>query len=318
MHKAQADDLPTRRGARRPSEVPAAVLAALAGGLPSVNHMEQMAMDAGALLKLVAPEVAHRADELRVPRFLDRMRAGAAAVWDLYGEDLFEVSRGWESDTARGWAAFAVPRTGGGPRKALDLAVSYGDDPHFAVREWAWLGARPLVAADPRGAVALLTPWTGNLSPRVRRFCSEVTRPRGVWSVHIGLFKTAPGTALPVLDPLAGAPERYVRNSVANWLNDAARTAPRWVDGTCARWADEHGQATEYVRRRALRGLRVRAAAAGLAGPPVGEGTSVGDGNAQQEVPPASGHGRQHLDPPRAAEGVQSLQLALGDLEDPT
>jgi 3-methyladenine DNA glycosylase AlkC len=244
-----------RRGARRPTDVPPEVLAGLVAGRPSVNHMEQIAMDAGALLARVIPEAAARADELRVPRFLDRMRAGARIAWDAYGENLFEVAAGWESDTARGWAAFAVPYVDGGVRQQLPLALRFADDSHFAVREWAWLGVRPSVAGDAATSVGLLAAHVGDASPRIRRFCSEVTRPRGVWSTHIVLFKKDPDACLPVLDPLAAAPERYVQNSVGNWLNDASRTAPAWVEGVCARWVAEHGSTVSYVCRRALRGL---------------------------------------------------------------
>lgn len=235
--------------------MPECVLRELEAGGTSVNHMEQMAFDSGALLALLVPEAGARADELRVPRFLDRLRAGAEAVWDVYGEDLFDVSTGWESDTARGWAAFAVPRTAGGPGRQLSLALRFADDPHFAVREWAWLGVRPVVARDPLLAVRTLTSHTSDPSPRVRRFCSEATRPRGVWSAHIPLLKACPAKALPVLEPLAAAPERYVRDSVGNWLNDAARTAPEWVTSTCARWTSEYGDRVKYVVRRGLRGL---------------------------------------------------------------
>lgn len=253
-HPAPADPVP-RRGARRPSEVPPEVLRALEAGQASVNHMEQMAMDAGALLAAVEPAAASRADELRVPRFLDRLRAGARIMWDVHGEDLFDAAAEWESDTARGWAAFAVPLASGGAERRLGLALRFADDPHFAVREWAWLGARPIVAADPALAVRVLAGSVRDPSLRIRRFCSEATRPRGVWSSHIPLLKARPGLGLPVLDPLAGEHERYVQDSVANWLNDAARTAPEWVLSTLKRWSAEHPDRSAYVARRATRGL---------------------------------------------------------------
>ena len=213
-------------------------------------------MDAGALLAAVLPDAAAHADRLRVPRFLDRMRAGADVAWEVYGEALFETATGWESDTARGWAAFAVPRSSGGPQRQLALAARIADDPHFAVREWAWLGIRPVVLAHPLLAVSTLAVYTADPSPRVRRFCSEATRPRGVWSAHVPLFKTSPEAGLPVLEPLAAAEERYVRDSVANWLNDVSGTQPDWVSATCSRWEDEHGEQVRYVTRRAMRNLR--------------------------------------------------------------
>ena len=244
-----------RTGARRPTDVPPNVICALERGEPSVNHMEQIAMDAGNLLQFLFPGTQQRSTELRVPRFLDRMRAGAQVVWDLYGEKLFDVASGWRSDTARGWAAFAVPYADRDLAGYLELARRFADDEHFAVREWAWLGVRPVVAANPRGAVEVLSPWVHDRSPHTRRFCSEVTRPRGVWSSHIELFKRQPELCLPLLDPLATSTERYVRDSVGNWLNDAARSRPDWVHAICVGWEDKQGGAVSYVCRRARRSL---------------------------------------------------------------
>jgi 3-methyladenine DNA glycosylase AlkC len=217
--------------------------------------MEQMAMDGGSLLTRVLPQAAARAGELRLPRFLDRLRAGGKVVWDVLGEDVFDLAQTWESDTARGWAAFAVAHAEGGLDRHLGLALRFADDPHFAVREWAWLAVRPAVTRDPKAAVAMLAQRTSDPSERVRRFCAEVTRPRGVWSAHISLFKTQPQLALAILDPLASAKERYVRDSVSNWLNDAARSTPDWVEDQCVRWRAEHGVAVEYMCRRARRSV---------------------------------------------------------------
>jgi 3-methyladenine DNA glycosylase AlkC len=217
-------------------------------------------MDAGTLLITMFASCEHRAHELRAPRFLDRMRAGSRVIWDLHGMDVFELSQGWESDTARGWAAFAVAFAAGDMETQLALALRFADDSHFAVREWAWLGVRPIVMSDPVRAVELLAKHTAAHSPRIRRFCSEVTRPIGVWSSHIPLFRAEPQHGLPILEPLVTSPERYVRDSVANWVNDATRTAPNWVEATCERWEREHGDAVDYVCRRARRGLRRDAA----------------------------------------------------------
>lgn len=245
-----------RRGARRPADVPPEILLLLEAGGESVNHMEQMAIDSGSLLAAVMPSAAERADELRCRRFLDRLRAGARIAWDLHGEDVFDVASEWESDTARGWAAFAVPFASGGLPRQLGLAMRFADDPHFAVREWAWLGVRPSVVSDPLRSVAILSEHTADESPRIRRFCSEVTRPRGVWSQHIQHLKDQPEAGLPILDPLATAPERYVQDSVANWLNDVARLKPGWVRDLCNVWLDRHGDTCAYIRRRACRSIR--------------------------------------------------------------
>ncbi len=227
--------------------------------------MEQMAIDFGRLLQRVVPSASHRAHELTSPRFISRMRAGAIIVWDEYGERLFDQAQAWSSDTARGWAAFAVPLGGRPLSEQLMLAQQFADDEHFAVREWAWLGVRPTVAVDPIHAVASLKPLTASPSPRLRRFASEVLRPRGVWSAHIALLKAHPEIGLPILEPLVVDHDRYVRDSIANWLNDAAKQRPTWVEEQCDRWVRSHGDDVSYVVRRATRSLSQMKS--GLSGP---------------------------------------------------
>ena len=74
-----------------------------------------------------------------------------------------------------------------------------------------------------------LTAMAHNAPERLRRFTSEVTRPRGVWSRHIPLFKDQPELALALLDELAPDASRYVSTSLGNWLNDAGRSRPWWM-----------------------------------------------------------------------------------------
>ncbi|WP_019972685.1 hypothetical protein [Mycobacterium sp. 141] len=230
----------------------------LEAGGESRTHIEQMAIDFGLLARCVLPEDSAAHPSLKEGGFIQRMRAGGRVAWDVYGERLFDIAPQWASDTCRGWAAFAVPLSGRPIREQLTLAGVFAEDAHFAVREWAWLGVRPTVAADPRAAVAVLTNSARGASERGRRFASEVTRPRGVWSAHIPLLKEEPEIAFGLLDELVSDTSRYVTTSVGNWLNDAGRTRPEFVYESCARWAERHPTTFPRVRRLALRNLADR------------------------------------------------------------
>ncbi|KAG1250677.1 hypothetical protein G6F68_012678 [Rhizopus microsporus] len=142
------------------------------------------------------------------------------------------------------------------------------DDPHFGVREWAWLALRADIVTAPLQALEHLQPWTQETSPYLRRFACEALRPRGVWATHIAPFKQHPQQALPLLEALADDPERYVQDSVGNWLNDAGKTQPQWLRDLCVRWQHEHpGAANAYIRKRASGSLRLCRPLAGNPGP---------------------------------------------------
>ena len=244
-----------RRGARTIAEVPREIIALLETGLEeSANHIEQMALSMPTLLRSVLSEIG-TAQQAGRGGFLTRMRAAARLAYEHLGDDLFQAALGWPSDTARGWAAFAVTlKADLTLNERVHLAIPFADDPHFAVREWAWLGLRPAVVAAPLEAIAVLTPLATSSSARLRRFASEATRPRGVWSSHIPLLKTEPWHGRALLDVLAKDSERYVQDSVANWVNDAAKGAPGWAKTVCHEWR-RRGVVSERVVVRASRSL---------------------------------------------------------------
>jgi 3-methyladenine DNA glycosylase AlkC len=128
------------------------------------------------------------------------------------------------------------------------------------VREWAWLGVRDHVADEIDVALHLLEEFTHEEDEYLRRFASEVSRPRGVWSKHIRSLRLDPTPGLRIISHLRGDPSRYVQLSVGNWLNDAARDHPEWTESVCMDWLKraQPGQfnAVEHVCRRGLRSLR--------------------------------------------------------------
>lgn len=230
----------------------------MACGAPSVNHMEQIALDMGALLSWWDPRLAVHADRLRVDSFLGRMRNGGQVLFDAYGTRADALAHASASDTVRGWGAFSLVLRTQELQERLSLVHPFAADDHFAVREWAWLAVRDLILAGPVEAVRMLTlSALSTTDPRLVRFAVEATRPRSVWGSHVPLLKAEPALAEELLFHAVAVESRYVQLSVGNWVNDVARTRPDWVDGITARWeALELGG--PVVWRRARRSLPVR------------------------------------------------------------
>lgn len=244
------------------SDIPPAVLAQLnRGEVETRTLVEGLAIDFATLLRAVCPKAPRGAlavmNAAREAGITQRMAlAGRILLEQLGAGGYFQLAQ-HRSDTARGWAAYLLSET---PHFSLGerllLIRPLANDPNAGVREWAWLALRPHLARDIEHAIDLLEPWTVSDSPFLRRFAVEATRPRGVWCRKIDVLVANPKTGLALLEPLRGEEHRYVQDSVANWLNDAAKSQPAWVRETCARWRDESpSAATERICRRALRNL---------------------------------------------------------------
>jgi len=249
-----------RRGARHPSRVPSQIRDRLERGeIETANLMEQIAIDMGTLLTNSFPELSLWAQELRTPRLLDRMRAGGRVLREHVTESRRLEAGCHRSDTVRAWAAMSNGWDPAVPLEAqLQLAKPFAEDMHFAVREWAWIAVRRAISEQPEEAIHLLLPWTQDLDPNVRRFASEATRPIGVWSRHIRLLRQRPELALPLLDSLRYDQSSYVRKSVGNWLNDAARSRPEWVLQVCNAWEAEVENSEQHRAVRSIKRLATR------------------------------------------------------------
>ena len=251
-----------RKGATRASDIPAEVLQALSrGDRQSATLAECLALDQATLVQAVFPglsaptlKAVHTACELGVVKRMTRI---GAVLLDELGEEGIAQCGSHGADTVRGWACFMI-----GAQSAVDLRARLAairplaDDAHFGVREWAWMAMRPHLAQALEASIAQLVHWTADPSERLRRFASEALRPRGVWCAHIAALKHAPAQALPILSPLRADPSIYVQDSVANWLNDAAKDQPVWVRDLCAQWLQGTPvDSTRRICRRALRNL---------------------------------------------------------------
>ncbi|VTS02497.1 DNA alkylation repair protein [Tuwongella immobilis] len=249
-----------RRGASSPKNVPAEIRAQLeAGTLETATLAESLAVNLFTLLRNVAEDapIDDWEREFGDQKIVGRTSGIGRRLAEQFGESAITRFGKHSSDLVRGWVPFVIAAI---PGWSLEQRLMHlqplADDPHFGVREWAWMAMRPHLAEDLPTAIRLLTSWTAHPSANVRRFAVEATRPRGVWCAHLTALKDDPEPGRVLLDPLYADPTKYVQDSVANWLNDAAKSAPNWVRALTADWLTRSdAPATARIVKRALRSL---------------------------------------------------------------
>jgi 3-methyladenine DNA glycosylase AlkC len=250
----------TRKPARRMAEIPPEILSQLnRGEIAALNLVEVLAVDFSELVQHAIPGVPTsivKSLQQCELGWLQRTRLICELLHQEYGLAIFPELVKHPSDNVRGWAAGILALSPNlNLKQRLDKVKPLADDPHSGVRETAWLLLRDDIAAEIERSIHYFKPWVQDASANIRRFAIESTRPRGVWCKHIELLKTKPELALPLLEPLKADPARYVQNSVANWLSDAAKSQPAWVKALCQQWLC-HDKATQYICKRAQRNLR--------------------------------------------------------------
>ena len=264
-----------RKGAARISAITPEVLGALnQGRIATVNLVEFLAIDLHALTVRVARDIGLNAQAERIQdtlamlgAFKPMQRHGhiARALYDTVRQLPDTAQRDaaadalarHPSDMARCWAANWLSFSGQTLSEKLTAVARFAADAHFGVREMAWSALRNDVIAQLDDAIVMLQGWTVHPDANMRRFATEITRPRGVWCAQIEALKAAPWRALTLLEPLRQDPSRYVQDSVANWLNDASKSQPSWVTTLCAQWERESDCVpTRYIVQRAQRTLR--------------------------------------------------------------
>ena len=258
-----------RKGAARMALIPEDVLQALQlGAIPTANLNEFLAVNLAILVPAVVNAIGLQASHERLVdtlamlgsfKPLKRHALIAHALYDMTACCGDPDGVAWQlathpSDIARGWASQWVAFSGWPLARQLQAQVRFAADPHFGVREMAWVAVRNEVLAHLEEALILLQTWVQHGNENMRRFATELTRPKGVWCAPIRALQAHPAMALDLLEPLKADPSRYVQNSVANWLNDASKTQGPWVEAVCERWLREsHDPATRYIVRRARR-----------------------------------------------------------------
>jgi 3-methyladenine DNA glycosylase AlkC len=262
-----------RKGARTTATVPEKVRKLLnLGVLETVNLVEWLVVDQKTLALKIAD--SNGWSHLRQPlqHALDSLSTKTAPrMMQVIGKTLAKAFPGAKqldqalaklqnhrSDIVRSWCCYMI-----GANEVLDLDQSmkriytFAADRNMSVRETAWLGLRGRISNQLDDALKLLAVFAMDADANVRRFSSEVTRPRGVWCSHIEALKEKPAMGLQILNPLKSDSSKYVRDSVGNWLNDASKTQPEWVTRICSDWQKQSPtRETAYIIRRATRSLR--------------------------------------------------------------
>ncbi|MCO4745003.1 MAG: DNA alkylation repair protein [Proteobacteria bacterium] len=136
----------------------------------------------------------------------------------------------------------------------------------------AEFAVRPLIEAHPELAWATIEGWVEDADVHVRRLASEGTRPRLPWGRVLRPSVDDPRRGLELISRLVDDPERYVRLSVSNHLNDVAKDHPSLAVARAGQWMERPSKERERAARHGLRTLFRKGDAATLAlfgfGPP--------------------------------------------------
>ncbi|MFR9167000.1 MAG: DNA alkylation repair protein [Dysgonomonas sp.] len=260
-----------RKGAIKSDLIPNDVIDLLnQGKIESVNLTEWLNVDQNILLKKVLAESGKEnylqdcKKELSTLKTRSMVQCIACIGTNLLKQskqigdkDLFKHLADHKSDSVRCWALYFIGAdTTLSLKDKLNGIKQFAADSHFGVREIAWMAIRQDIIDNLEESISILSEWTSDRDPNIRRFASESTRPRGVWCKHIEALKMKPEMAVSILRPLRSDSNKYVQDSVANWINDASKTNPQWVEMLCKNWLKESPtKETQYIVKRALRSI---------------------------------------------------------------
>ncbi|BBH18978.1 DNA alkylation repair protein [Paenibacillus baekrokdamisoli] len=269
-----SDTILQRKGARKIGDIPDEVVKLLQKGqLQTVNLTEWLAVNHILLLKNVLYElglqgesdsIIHRLNDLNEMKIM-KIIPDIAREWlnlmDRKSEEersrIYDALATHPSDSVRCWAAYIV---GLDRRLSLEKKLTsirpFAADPHFGVREIAWMALRESISKELMSSIDILNDWVHDQDANIRRFAIESTRPQGVWAKHIPELKENPGMVRSLLEAVISDPAKYVQDSVGNWLNDASKTNPDWVLQFCDEWLETSDtKETKRIVTRARRSL---------------------------------------------------------------
>ncbi len=170
-----------------------------------------------------------------------------------FGQAADILYRALESPTFTGWISLPCCRfvaVAGIEHPDIALPLLAALSPRFS-SEWP---IRAFIERYPELTFTYLHQWVNHDDDHVRRLVSECTRPRLPWASQLRDLITDPAPAIELLDLLFDDPSKYVRQSVANHLNDISKDHPQLAVDIASRWLDAstHG---DRVVRHGLRSL---------------------------------------------------------------
>lgn len=256
-----------RKGARSLKDLNPEVIEYLSKGLiETKNLMEWLAADQLHLLKLVLADIGKEEWFSMFEVAINNQKKPTAnsntrIIGETFGQmtedpKVYNVLKTHTSDIVRCWSCWGESLHYDDLTELLNAMQFYAADKHFGVREIVILATKPRMIDNLELALQILTPWTLSEDENVRRYAAESMRPVGVWVKKIARFQEEPHLALPILEPLKSDSSKYVRDAVANWINDASKSQPDWARNLCARWEQEStSKETAYIIKRGLRTL---------------------------------------------------------------
>lgn len=254
-----------RKGARSLKDInPEAIEYLNKGLVETKNLMEWLATDQLGLLKIVLNDIGKPAWFADVEVAVNTQKKPTAnsntkVIGETLGiltknKEVYDHLKNHTSDLVRCWACWAESTHHDELTNLLKTMKSYAADSHFGVREVVIFASKERMIEDIDKAIKILSTWTKDKDENVRRFAVEALRPVGVWTKKIAAFQENPAKGLPILEPLQSDASKYVRDAVGNWLNDASKSQPDWVQAICANWRkDSPTKETTYIIKRGLR-----------------------------------------------------------------
>ena len=259
------EHIQNRKGPRSTKDLNPEVVEYLNKGLVETkNLIEWLATDQLKLLKLVLASL--QKDDWYVDfetAVLAQKKPTANSNTKVIGQTfgvltkdskVYEQLRSHTSDLVRCWACWGKSLHFDVTQELIEAMIPYAADTHFGVREVVIFAIKERLINDLEVSIKILSSYVQNEDENVRRFVAEVLRPIGVWTKKVTALQECPELGLPLITPLKNDGSKYVRDAVANWLNDASKSQPDWVLTLVTQWEKESvTKETAYIVKRALR-----------------------------------------------------------------